>query len=235
MTEETSSVKTFNKFTWEQVPGYFDFDDIYAEMVARAPESGARFVEIGVMFGRSTLFMAQAIAASGKKISFDAVDRFGWSKTDVVKFFDKVVADSFARSSETPTTLRQEIVGLELREVVDLFVHKAELEKYVNVITSTGQERAAAYADGSLDFVFIDAQHTYKDTKDQLNLYLPKLKPSGVLAGHDFTKRYPEVVEAVCEVLGTRAISRRCSFFCDLASSTNFPAANRGFCWADSK
>lgn len=46
-----------NPLTWRQMPGWFNFDDIYQEAVDLAPATGARFVEVGVLLGKSILFM----------------------------------------------------------------------------------------------------------------------------------------------------------------------------------
>lgn len=58
---------------YQNIHGYFDFDDIYTEMVSKASD-GARFVEIGAFYGQSTAFMGIEIANSGKKIELFAVD-----------------------------------------------------------------------------------------------------------------------------------------------------------------
>lgn len=42
------------------------------------------------------------------------------------------------------------------------------------------------YKNETLDFVFIDASHEYKDVKDDIINWLPKVKIGGVLAGHDY-------------------------------------------------
>lgn len=39
---------------------------------------------------------------------------------------------------------------------------------------------------GSLDFVFIDADHAYQSVKNDIYAWLPKLKSGGVLCGHDY-------------------------------------------------
>ena len=39
--------------------------------------------------------------------------------------------------------------------------------------------------DKSLDFVFIDADHRYPAVIKDLAAWVPKLKPGGVLCGHD--------------------------------------------------
>lgn len=43
--------------------------------------------------------------------------------------------------------------------------------------------------DGLLDFVFIDANHTYKHAKDDIHLWMPKVKLGGVIAGDDFVDK----------------------------------------------
>ena len=66
-------------------------------------------------------------------------------------------------------------------------------------------ERVTDFADGSLDFVYIDTDHSYALTKEELRLYAPKVAPGGLLAGHDYSmgnwrKRYRYgVMEAVQE------------------------------------
>jgi len=45
---------------------------------------------------------------------------------------------------------------------------------------------AEKVADNSLDFVYIDADHTYQAARRDLGLWWPKVKPGGVFAGHDY-------------------------------------------------
>jgi predicted O-methyltransferase YrrM len=201
--------------SWENVPGYFDFADLYSEAVSRAPAEGAAFVEVGVMFGKSTLYMAEAIQASGKKIAFDAFDVFGWDASGLLRTYDEIMALPVPGAVDVPAGLRASILAGRPHDnlVRDLVFH-AGLEKYVQLVSAKGQERAATYADASLDFVFIDAQHGYQDTVELLRAFLPKLKPTGVIAGHDFTTSFPGVLQAVQDALGSTAQRRGSSFWC---------------------
>ena len=42
-------------------------------------------------------------------------------------------------------------------------------------------------SDGSLDFVYIDGDHTLKGTNTDLAAWWPKLRPGGWLCGDDYT------------------------------------------------
>jgi hypothetical protein len=42
------------------------------------------------------------------------------------------------------------------------------------------------FQDGSLDFVYIDANHAYEFVKDDIKFWYPKVKSGGYLCGHDF-------------------------------------------------
>lgn len=42
------------------------------------------------------------------------------------------------------------------------------------------------FKDNSLDFVYIDANHSYKNCKDDIKAYWPKVKIGGIISGHDY-------------------------------------------------
>jgi SAM-dependent methyltransferase len=57
-------------------------------------------------------------------------------------------------------------------------------------------------ADGSLDFVFIDADHAYAAVAADIDAWRGKVKPGGILSGHDYGHpRFPGVKQAVDERL----------------------------------
>jgi len=53
------------------------------------------------------------------------------------------------------------------------------------------------FEDNSLDFVYIDGNHSYSYVMDDITKYIGKVKPGGVLGGHDYGSRYGGVVHAV--------------------------------------
>lgn len=44
------------------------------------------------------------------------------------------------------------------------------------------------FADESLDFIYIDANHAYDFVKEDMRLWYPKLKKGGLFCGHDYLK-----------------------------------------------
>ena len=63
-----------------------------------------------------------------------------------------------------------------------------------------GAEAAKSYEDYSLDFVYIDADHTYSAVVADINTWKNKIKQGGYIAGHD--SYMPEVLKAVRDCLG---------------------------------
>jgi len=58
----------------------------------------------------------------------------------------------------------------------------------VTFIKDTSQNAVEQFIDSSIDFVYIDGEHTR--IKQDLTLWWPKVKPGGLLAGHDFQSEY---------------------------------------------
>jgi hypothetical protein len=61
--------------------------------------------------------------------------------------------------------------------------------------------KAAQYIpDNSLDFCFIDGNHSKENVKEDINLYIPKMKSGGLLGGHDYGRQVGGVKQAVNEI-----------------------------------
>lgn len=178
--------------TWQEIPGWFDFAELYDEQV-KAAADGAVFVEVGCWLGRSTAYLAQAIAASGKDIALHAVDNFqgvtvGQGERPDPRHHGKPIEQAF-RDNLTAC-------GLSDR---------------VRVIVSDSAEAAGRFADGSVDFVFIDADHSYEAVKRDIAAWRPKVKPGGVIAGHDRVR--VGVGRAVVEAFGRYETSGPLAWF----------------------
>jgi hypothetical protein len=62
----------------------------------------------------------------------------------------------------------------------------APFQDRCKVIKAFSVDAAKKFANGELDFVYIDANHSYQATMDDLNAWYPKVRDGGIIAGHDF-------------------------------------------------
>jgi hypothetical protein len=78
-----------------------------------------------------------------------------------------------------------------------------KLKKYFNknnvfLHKGDGNEIMNKFPDEYFDFIYIDADHSYDSVLSNLNTALPKLKPFGILSGHDYNaQQFPGLVDAV--------------------------------------
>lgn len=54
------------------------------------------------------------------------------------------------------------------------------------MIRANSEKASEIFADESLDFVYIDANHAYDYVVQDIQLWYPKIKPGGCLCGHDY-------------------------------------------------
>jgi hypothetical protein len=90
-----------------------------------------------------------------------------------------------------------------MSEIRRLFEER--LRPYANVKTLAvgSAEASRLVADGTLDFVYIDAVHTFRHVSRDIDLWLPKVRPGGLIGGHDYSQEdWPGVVKAVNSKLG---------------------------------
>lgn len=80
------------------------------------------------------------------------------------------------------------------------------------LIRKTSAEAVKDFENWSLDFVYLDGAHDMENVLQDLELWYPKLKPGGLLGGHDFSHPNPEcahngVKEAVTEWMRVNGLS----------------------------
>lgn len=67
----------------------------------------------------------------------------------------------------------------------------------VVIIKELSTEAVKRFENGSLDFVYIDASHSYPAVKEDITIWTPKVRSGGIVSGHDYN--LPDVSRAVCE------------------------------------
>lgn len=74
---------------------------------------------------------------------------------------------------------------------LSLALRKTQFAEDRRLVLVADQVRASqSVQDGSLDFVFVDSDHSAAGTLEAIDAWWPKLKPGGLMAGHDLD--YPE-------------------------------------------
>lgn len=67
------------------------------------------------------------------------------------------------------------------------FENTVDYSDKVELIQKNSIEAAQHFKDDSLDFVFIDGDHSHSAVKKDLATYYPKVKSGGIVAGHDYS------------------------------------------------
>lgn len=85
---------------------------------------------------------------------------------------------------------------------------RATVDKYfpgrVDIRQQHTVEAAKLIEDESLDFIFIDADHSYEGALADIQAWSPKVKFGGLIAGHDYSETWPGVIRAVNETGGAK-------------------------------
>lgn len=77
-------------------------------------------------------------------------------------------------------------------KVVTALLNNLEAGEFVDstiVMIGNSVDSADAFADGSLDYLYIGADHRYTQFSEDVDTWWPKLGPGGVMCGHGLDKR----------------------------------------------
>jgi len=131
----------------------------------RGPIRGA---EVGVLTGR----LSEHVLRMVPELYLYMVDR--WAA---------VPADSrYARSGDTAAQLSQAEQDQHYESAKAATEFAKERRELIRMDSA---EAAKACPDGALDFVFIDADHTYEGARDDIAAWARTVRPGGMLCGHD--------------------------------------------------
>jgi hypothetical protein len=65
----------------------------------------------------------------------------------------------------------------------------AEFGSRANIIRAASVETAAGFKDHSIDVVYIDGNHTLPYVIADVHAWAPKVRPGGMVCGHDYGRR----------------------------------------------
>jgi len=84
-------------------------------------------------------------------------------------------------------------------KIYDQFISNIKpLKNTVNFFREYSINASLRYENNSLDFVFIDAFHSYDSVTEDIQYWYPKVKKGGTIAGHDFwLKTHPQYIRGV--------------------------------------
>jgi hypothetical protein len=163
---------------------WFTYPELYGFIPDHFGE-GAVFVEVGVWKGRSICHLAVEVINQNKNQKIYAVDT--WSTQDYIDL-----------SGKNPT---------EEDELYNTYLKNIEpVKDYITSIRSFSVEAAKQFEDKSIDFIFIDAAHDYENVKKDILAWLPKIKDTGIIAGHDYVG-VGDVKRAVDEIFDSSKLT----------------------------
>jgi len=171
----------------DYIDGWFNYADLYEDIVKDFKGEHGTFVEVGVWLGKSLSYLGVEIINSGKNIDLWCVDTWKGSKEH--NTLEKVGS-------------HEAFNALQKGEMFELFLTKiSPIKHIIKPVKSTSIEAAKTFLDDSIDFLFLDASHEYLDVIDDLISWYPKIKNGGVLAGHDYDwEQVKSAVDVFCKI-----------------------------------
>lgn len=125
----------------------------------------------------------------------------GFSTRVFTQHFNKVISVDPYRPGYDAMDGNSNARRLELAR--SLFLLRFFDDPRVEQLNVKSTDAAGRFDDASLDFVYVDGDHTYQGVKDDLVAWLPKIRPGGFIGGDDYDwGEQKDVQRAVREILG---------------------------------
>jgi len=99
--------------------------------------------------------------------------------------FSKEILEKWRGELKMVDSYEDSVPGLDMVGAIEEATKKLE-GKAFTIIKDTSVNAATLFGNETLDFVYIDADHTYGAVKDDLEAWVPKVRPGGVVSGHDY-------------------------------------------------
>lgn len=95
--------------------------------------------------------------------------------------------DPYVSYREENSTYDLDKQALELKEAESVFDSLCMLNANIKKNKAHSLDYVKTVPDQSLDFVYIDGDHSYEAVKKDIIAWIPKIKINGVISGHDVT------------------------------------------------
>ena len=168
--------------------------DIEKRFIDRVKKTRGFFITKG--FVKPNSIGAEVGVAEGN-VSWYMMKYGGVSKIHLI---DPWVASTKSVVDEKTFMKHPDQVEAKYREVLRRFEDEIKTGQIV-VHKMTGAKAAPLIEDNSLDWVFIDDDHTYEATYENFTAFIPKVKVGGYLLGDDHkSQRWFRVIEALQDI-----------------------------------
>ena len=158
-----------------EIDGWFGLDHckVYDYLISKTKPGGS-FLELGAWLGRSTAYLID----NAPNLNITVID--SWKGSD----------------SELETNHKL----AKTTDIFSLFKENMGNRKF-NFFKGRAENLVENFENESFDTIFIDLDHSYESVKKDIELWLPKVKAGGILAGDDYRVTTPGVIDAVKELL----------------------------------
>jgi hypothetical protein len=156
----------------------------WTEIIARIPKYEKIVgVEIGIYKG----ITAEQVLKHRPDLEYHMVDPWN-SETADQSYIDSGAEDAVLPQDEME------------KNYIDVISKIMPYEDRVQIYRMKSVTAAGYFENRSVDFVFIDGDHSYDGCKRDIEAWYPKIKPGGWIGGHDYQHpRFPGVTQAVHE------------------------------------
>jgi hypothetical protein len=177
-------IKRNHNLNWQQIEGWFQWRSAQEEAVKHFSD-GSCFIEVGVYLGRSLCSLGELAIQSGKQFEIFGVDTCRGSGPEGPHQKDYHEAAVVEGGGTFAGQLHKNIIDCGYAELISLMI-------------ADSVAASRLFADGSIDWVHLDARHDYESVKADIQAWLPKIRSAGWLSGDDYDEvKWPEVIRAV--------------------------------------
>ena len=173
------------KHFYEDIEGFMTDRNLNLfNMVINSTYENFTWVELGSWTGKSVAYcVVELINKPLENFKFYSVDT--WKGAAEHQEYDMVKQDT----------------------LYDVFLENTNpVKQYITPLREFSYEAANNFDDGSVNFCYVDADHSYEGVTKDLEAWWPKIKKGCYFGGDDYTKGWPGVQHAVNDFFGNKGI-----------------------------